>query len=229
MNNRRPIVTLSVVVGLAMMLFGVNMANTGDTVSPPGSQPGSQPGPAGGATATASPSAPATPTATPTPAAAALEAAYAGRTSGNEAAIAIAVKAGKAVAYVCDGRRVEAWLTGTLSGSKLTLKGKRGALLSGTVDGGAVFGTVRLAGTSWPYSAQVAKRPAGLYRADAAVRGVRNRIGWIVLQDGRQVGIRDEAGSASPAPNLDPDAGTVTVDGANLPVQSIAGDESFAS
>jgi len=218
MTNRGPLVTLLAVAGLALVLFGVNIASTGSTVSPPA--------PAGAAaTTTATPTATATATVTAT---AAPEAAYAGRTSGNEATIAIAVKAGRAVAYVCDGRRTEAWLSGTLTDGKLALRGKGGSL-SGSVRGNAVFGTVKVGDRSWPYSAQIAKRPAGLYRADAALRGVRNRIGWIVLQDGRQVGIRDQAGAPGPAPQLNPDSGTVSVDGTSVPVQAISGDESFAS
>jgi len=225
MHNRGPIVTLLAVGGLALVLFGVNMASIGDPVA--------EPAPAGAAvTATASPSATASPTAarTATPSATApAEAAYAGRTSGNEAAVAIAVKAGKAVAYVCDGKRAEAWLQGTLTDGKLTLQGKGGAALTGTVEGSAVFGTVRVGGISWPYSAQVAKRPAGLYRADAAIRGVQNRIGWIVLQDGRQVGIRAAAEGPAPAPPLNPGEGAVTLDGIRVPVQSITGGESLPS
>ena len=42
------------------------------------------------------------------------EKAYAGRTAGNEVTVAIAVKDGRAVGYVCDGKKIEAWLEGTL-------------------------------------------------------------------------------------------------------------------
>ena len=41
--------------------------------------------------------------------------------------IAIAVKDGKAIAYVCDGKKIEAWLDGTLQGDTLALTGKGGA------------------------------------------------------------------------------------------------------
>jgi len=47
--------------------------------------------------------------------------------------VTIAVKDGKGVAYVCDGKRVEAWLEGALDGDKLTLSGKTSSLTA-TVD-----------------------------------------------------------------------------------------------
>jgi hypothetical protein len=223
MRNRGPIFTLLAVGGLAAVLFGVNMANTSNTSNTSNTAGGYQP--AGPAIATATPSTPpATATATP-PADETDEAAYAGRTSRNEAAIAIAVKDGKAVAYFCDGKRAEAWLTGRVSGGTLTLAGKKGASLTGTVAGDASSGTVRVGGKSWPYSAKIAKAPAGLYRGDAAIRGVQNRIGWIVLQDGEQVGIRNAGGDPTPAPELDPTADAVMVDGTQVPVETVSGSD----
>ena len=38
---------------------------------------------------------------------------YAGKVGGGRASIAIAVKDGKAIAYLCDGQTAEAWLQGT--------------------------------------------------------------------------------------------------------------------
>jgi hypothetical protein len=53
----------------------------------------------------------------PAAAPAVAEKAYTGRSASDEVTVAIAVKDGKAVAYVCDGDNVEAWLKGTLTGS----------------------------------------------------------------------------------------------------------------
>jgi hypothetical protein len=236
MNNRGPLLTLSAVVVLAMVLFGVNMASTGDTVTQ--GQPGygtTTATPTAGASVTIAPGRPASPAASgpatgpdqPAPAPA-VQGTYAGRTAGNEATVAIAAKGGRAVGYLCDGKRVEAWLRGTVTGRRLVLQG-RGGSLTGTLQGGAVFGTIELGGRSWPYSAQPAERPAGLYRADAAVRGVQRRIGWIVLQDGRQVGVESDGTTTSAAPPLNPDRRETSVDGVRVRAESVDGDEQFGS
>jgi hypothetical protein len=232
-NNRGPLLTLAAVVGLAVVLLGVNMAATGDTTTQAGSEYGAaagSPAPTASPAATAqTPGAAATETGPATPTRArAFEGTYAGRTAGNEATVAIAAKGGRAVAYVCDGRRVEAWLQGTVTGNRLALSG-RGGSLTGTLQRGAVFGTIELGGRSWPYSAQPAERPAGLYRADVAVRGVQRRIGWIVLQDGRQVGVQSDGVTASPAPTLNPERREATVDDVRVRAESVDGDEQFGS
>jgi hypothetical protein len=36
------------------------------------------------------------------------------------------------------------------------------------------------------------------------LNGISTRIGWIVLPDGSQVGIRNDGGTRTPAPTLDP-------------------------
>ena len=81
---------------------------------------------------------------------------------------------------------------GTVSGSDLTLKSKDGtSTIEGTVDDKQSFGTVAVNGKQWPFAAKAASSPAGLYEGRAQVRGVLNRIGWIILQDGSQTGVRE--------------------------------------
>jgi hypothetical protein len=53
------------------------------------------------------------------------------------------------------------------------------------------------------------------------VDGFTNRIGWIVLPDGSQVGIRNVNGERSPAPKLD--LNQLKVDGLQIPVTPIDG------
>ncbi|MBV9920968.1 MAG: hypothetical protein JOY78_08990, partial [Pseudonocardia sp.] len=153
------------------------------------------------------------------------EEAYAGRSAGNEVTVAIAVKNGRAVGYICDGKKVEAWLEGTLSGSDLALKSKDGAsTIEGTADENKSFGTVAVGGKRWPFAAQAAKAPAGLYEGRAQVRGVVNRIGWIVLQDGTQTGLRERGPDKLPAPVLDPaHPEAVVIDGTPVSVRAVGG------
>jgi hypothetical protein len=242
MSNRGPVITLLAVAALAGVLFGFNMTATRQTAaSPPtgtqaaadaaakppaAAQPPAVPPPAAAQPpAEAQPPAAAPPPAAGQPPAAAQQATYAGRTSGNEATIAIAVQNGQAAAYVCDGRRVEAWLQGTIVDGRLTVQGASDAKATGTVEGNAIFGTVSVNGKQWPYAAQLASPPAGLYQGSGTVNGTSNRIGWIVLQDGTQVGMWNRSGIRKPAPRLDP--GTldgITVDGVQIEPHRVAGD-----
>ncbi|MGH8920680.1 MAG: hypothetical protein ACRD0H_20490, partial [Actinomycetes bacterium] len=130
--------------------------------------------------------------------------AYAGRTSGNEATIAIVMRGDEASAYICDGKQVESWLEGTITDGALTLQGSDNSRADGSVQGDAMFGTLWVQGKQWPYAAQRAERPAGLYQGEGTVEGAPSRIGWIVLPDGSQVGIANIGGVPRPAPVLDP-------------------------
>jgi hypothetical protein len=66
-----------------------------------------------------------------------------------------------------------------------------------------------------------AEKPAGLYRAS----GSKTTIGWIVLEDGSQVGVQSTGSETSAAPQLDPENPQVTVDGENLNAAPVNGDE----
>lgn len=154
----------------------------------------------------------------------AAQSAYAGRTSGNEATIAIAIRGGEAAAYLCDGRQIESWLEGTITDGRLALQGTQDARADGSIQGDAVFGTLWIQGRQWPYAAQRAERPAGLYQGDGTVDGAPARIGWIVLQDGSQVGIAEVGGITRPAPALDPyRLSGVEVDGSTIVPRPVDG------
>ncbi|MGH3812298.1 MAG: hypothetical protein ACRDUV_07545 [Pseudonocardiaceae bacterium] len=218
MSNRSPVITLLAVAALAVVVVGLNVTTTSQTgPPPPAAEPAAVP-----ATTQAPTGAP--PSASPVPAVP-QQATYAGRTSGNEATIAIAVRNGQAAVYVCDGRRVEAWLQGTIVDGRLTVQGANGDRATGAVEGNAIFGTVWVNGVQWPYSAQLASPPAGLYQGSATVNGVPNRIGWIVLQDGSQTGIRSNRnGVREPAPRIDPQAlRGVTVEGVRIDPHRVDG------
>lgn len=202
-----PLLTLLAVAALAAVLLGVNIAQEPAPVAAP----------------VAAPPVPApteAPPPTPPPAA---EAAYAGRTAGNEATIAIAVRDGRAVAYLCDGKKIEAWLEGTVEGATLSLTGEDGATVTGELSDGAVFGEAAAKGKEWPYSAALATPPAGTYRGRVSVAGVQKRIGWNVLPDGTVTGIVSDANGAGPAPPLDPAARTASLDGVPVDVELVTG------
>lgn len=223
MKRYAPLLTLAVVALLAGTLLAVNVATTptsGEAAVAATTAPAAAAAPAAAPAAKPAP--------TPAPAAAppaVAEKVYAGRSSGNEVTVAVAVKGGKAVAYICDGKKVEAWLQGALAGANLTLTSANGAKITGTVDGKGSFGTVAVGGKEWPYSAKAVQAPQGLYQGRSDVKGVAAKIGWIVLPDG-QVGIETSAGVSEPAPPLDPaNLGGVVIGGAPVTVTALTGTE----
>ena len=235
MKLKSPIVVLVAGAALAVGLIAANMsvfdADSANVVAsvpvpsapitstPPSSSPSASPSTSGSASPSAS-------SVQVTPSVAAV-ATYAGKVTGG-GSLSIVVKATSVIAYLCDGTN-ESWLGGTVDGSTLTARNKAGDTLTGTRGGGKVVGSITVDGTTWTYSIPSVKKPSGLYRATAEIRGATVVGGWIVLPDGTQVGVlrRDEV--AEPAPAIDPANGAVTIDGTLVtatepdPVQLTAG------
>jgi hypothetical protein len=133
--------------------------------------------------------------------------------------VAVAVKDGKASAYLCDGKKLESWLSGRVQGSSVDLTGKNGARLTGTYQDDRLTGNVTVDGQSWSFSAIPSRSPAGVYRARKGTADA----GWIVYPDGSQTGVQNIGGQAGPAPALDPASGSAVLGGATVPVQTIEG------
>jgi hypothetical protein len=145
---------------------------------------------------------------------------WAGRMKGGDATIAITAKGDKAIAYVCDGEDIEAWLQGTAVDGELDLaaaaKSKTKAKLTGTFGNGRAKGSVTVDGTKFTFDVGTVKKPSGLYRATTDVRGARLDGGWIVLADGTQVGLATFAGSPVPVGRLDLNSRTTTIFGERI-------------
>jgi len=159
-----------------------------------------------------------------------VEAIYTGRSSGNEVALAIATEGRKAVAYVCNGQTIEAWLQGSVNGSQVTLAGNNGTSLTGSLSGLALFGTVTpAAGLNFPFSAELSPRPAGVYQARITVNGLATRIGWTVLPDGTQLGVAVAGQARHPAPPLNLGTNSFTLDGGSFKAAPVAGQDTVVS
>lgn len=208
MKSKGPLITLlaGVVVAGVLLLLSMNAASKKDTTNTAADAKV-------GAAKTSAP---------PTTAAANVKATYAGKVDGGAATIAISMKNGKAIAYVCDGNVTEAWLQGTAEAGKISLTGPDGSL-TGTYDKGKASGTVKAGKKQWTFTAPAVAPPSGLYRAAADVRKAKVVGGWIVLADGSQVGILTENGKPAPAPKLDVTGLTATIDGTSITAFEVDG------
>ena len=142
-----------------------------------------------------------------------VKATYAGRVGGGGGSVAVSIHGSQAIAYVCNGSTVEAWFKGTAVNGVLIMTGKNHSHFSAIYDFGKVTGDVLAHGTDYSFSVPVVRKPSGLYRATAVVRGATIKAGWIVLPDGTQVGsVEFNANTAAPkattAPELDVATGT---------------------
>ena len=225
MSTRGPLLTLASVAVLTGALLWVN-----EVVGPPTPTTSSSSYSAdyGAPTSSSPPSSPSPSEAAPPPTAepATLQAVYSGKTGGGEATVAVAVNGDRAAAYLCDGTRIETWLQGSVTGDQVVLTGRDTAALIGTVSGATLSGTVVTStGQAWLFSADEARPPAGIYEARTTIDGLATRIGWVVLPDGTQVGIQNVGGDRSPAPALDLQDTTFTLDGAAVEATPVDGSD----
>ena len=227
MKHRSPLVTLAAVAVAFAIMFIVNMV-----VGPPGNSSTGTAGPSAAqatASATSASSQPTETAVSPSPTSSesiedskfSEKVVYAGRTRDGSAVIAVAVLGDQAAAYFCDGRAVESWFRGRIEGEDISLKSRSGATLQARLDGDHVKGAVEIKNDTLKFEINEAEKPAGLYQA----RGSKTTIGWIVLEDGSQVGIQTADADSSAAPQLNPESPQVTVDGENLNATPVNGTE----
>jgi serine/threonine-protein kinase len=221
LKRQGPILTLAAGVVLAAVLMALNL-NASRTRAADQSAAG-----AGESTTVAGAGSPAPTTSGPAPTTAppVVEAptTYAGNVGGGGATIAIAVKDGKAIAYLCDGRSAEAWLQGTAQAGTLALTGAGNASLAGNYANGVATGTVTAAGREWTFSVGTVQAPSGLYRASADVANAQVVGGWIVLADGTQVGTQRQGDQVTPAPRLNLPDRTAVLNGVTVNAIQIDG------
>jgi hypothetical protein len=95
--------------------------------------------------------------------------------------------------------------------------------VTATVNQQALLGSVTEGGTTLPFSAQLTTGQAGLYQSRRVVDGITTRIGWIVLPDGTQVGIRNNGGTRTPAPPLNPATTQARDGGQTIQAERVSG------
>jgi hypothetical protein len=229
MKHKGPIITLLAGLLVAGVLFVLNVDLSNDAARNAAARNA-----AVNATATTSASPPTAgpsakapgtqPSATKAPAAD-DKSTYAGTVDGGAAGLAIAINNGKALAYVCDGKRVEAWLEGTAQNGELTLSGKKGSLTA-TYGNGAATGTVKAGTKTWHFTIKLATAPSGLYRTAANVR-TKLDASWAVvprgdgLQGVQQYGLKTGPnGEVGTAPEFDTKTNAVNDGDTKITVES---------
>jgi hypothetical protein len=130
--------------------------------------------------------------------------------------LALSIKDGKAIAYLCDGKKIEGWFKGSTANGSLDLKGKNSSVLTGTVDQSHAKGKVTVGTRTWAFDVEAVKKPSGLWRAVSNVRGAKLVGGWIVLKNGRQVGLATVGDRQTVPSAIDPATGTATIAGTTV-------------
>jgi hypothetical protein len=210
MKNKGPLVTLLGGGALAAVLLTASIiAATGN---------GDDPDPLAGDGATPTPEASPEPdeVESPQPVEEPEPVTYVGWADGGGASVAIIVTGDEAIAYVCDGFTVEAWLRGSARNGELLLSGDDGTL-TGSYDDALATGETTASGRDFTFSVELVAPPEGLYRfADTIVGGADVVAGWIVLPDGTQIGAVTVDGVTGPAPALNLDTGQVQIEGVTV-------------
>jgi TIR domain len=199
--RRRVTIVLGAVLSLlalaAVVTYVVSSGSGGSQAELPGGTPV---GPSASGPTQPTPTAASTPGPTPNAAAVGV---FTGRTNTAGIGLSIVVDSGVATAYVCDGQRLEAWLSGTVAGDAVQMSGEDNASLTGTLNQQGLSGTISTTAGQIPFLAGAAEPPAGVYRAEIQLNGVDTYIGWAVLADGSQLGVIATGDGGLPAPPLD--------------------------
>lgn len=149
---------------------------------------------------------------------------YVGWVDGGGTSVAIVIDGDEAIAYVCDGV-TEAWLTGTAYNGELSLTGDDGELTA-SYDENRAAGETVVGDQAWTFEIEYVAPPEGLYQvADTIVGGAEVDGGWIVLPDGRQIGVLNVGADTRPAPELDPETGQVIVSDTTITADRLGGEE----
>ena len=234
MRRNTPLITLltGAALGVVLLVASMRADPSGKPASYSAAAASTSAPPKATETAPAAPSSPAPAAPSPTAVTTApVKATYAGRVGGGGGSVAVSIHGSQAIAYVCNGSTVEAWFKGTAVNGVLIMTGKNHSHFSAIYDFGKVTGDVLAHGTDYSFSVPVVRKPSGLYRATAVVRGATVKAGWIVLSDGTQVGaLEPDADSSEPpateAPALDVATGTAQAGDLTLhavPVDGVTG------
>ncbi len=210
-----PLVTLGAVAALGIGIMLVNFSRAPEQAKPSA--------PVAASTTTAAAQVNPVPTTPPPPVQFPAKGDYVGKipTTNGVITLEITVSGVKAIAYACDGNRIEAWLRGSAQNGAVSLVSKdKASRLEGRLQGDSVVGTLSIGQKNWDFTAAPVQPPAGLYVYQQS--GVRSS--WIIDQSNAVTGVqRQRDGSTSPAPRLSPD-GAAVINGQTVRATRVEGD-----
>jgi hypothetical protein len=160
MRRNTPLLTLLAGAALGVALLIASMMATPAAQSPYAAA--ATPGATAGTGATSSPS----PSASPSPAApqSPLQADYTGPVTGGGATVAVSVRGGKAIGFVCTASGTATWLRGAAAAGLLQLAGSGHARLTGSYQYHRASGRARANGTQYKFAIPRVHK-AGLHAA----------------------------------------------------------------
>jgi len=224
MKASGPLLTLGAVaaLGIGIVLANVAQEHQPTTGDKPIAQPATTTAVTMAAPAPPPPSTPPRPSTLP-PAPFPAKANYVGKipTSSGVITLEITIGGDKAVAYACDGNKLEVWLRGGAQDGVVSLANKANtSRLEGHHEGTTVVGTLWIGAQNWDFTTAAVQRPAGLY----VYRQGNTRSSWIIDGNNAVTGVQRQAdGSTSPAPSLSVD-GTAVINGQTVTATPVEGD-----
>lgn len=153
---------------------------------------------------------------------------YAGTVEGTDAYLAVVAGSQAVVAFATDGATFGEPFGGARDGDQADLESRSGATLSADITDDAVTGTVEFEGEEHPIALEPTEGPAGLYRAGGEVGDLPVWIGWVVLNDGSQLGAANTTDGIVEPPSVDTETGTITFDDVTAEVAKVEPDDSPA-
>lgn len=120
----------------------------------------------------------------------------------SRAFVAIVADDHGVLAYLCDGETTGTWFAGHgRNGNAIDLQSADGTeSLIADLRSHAAVGWVTYHGQPLPFALQPARGNAGLYRSEGDVDGVAFLGGWIVLDNGKEIGVQNAGGVTLTSP-----------------------------
>ena len=129
---------------------------------------------------------------------------YAGEVEGTDAYIGVVSNGSELIGYVCDGKKVSAWVEGPVSEGTTDLTNRDGEKVGEvTFTADEATGEVSVPGASGTFTAELGTGEGGLYREAKGEPGSPDatETGWVVLNDGQIRGLKNVGGTLRAAPS----------------------------
>ena len=153
---------------------------------------------------------------------------FVGTVEGTDAYLAVVAGSQAVVAFATDGSTFSLPFGGARDGDQVDLESRDGSTLSAEIAGDGVSGTIVVDGDEHAVSLEPTDGDAGLYRAAGEVGDNPVWVGWVVLNDGSQLGAANTADGIVEPPTVDTETSTIAVGDVTAEVAKVEPDDSPA-